>query len=186
LGQDVSDPDHRLGELLDAIAEGDRSALEHLYKATSDKLYGVVLRILRKPELAAQALPAAYLRIWRDALNFTPALLSAESWLVMHARRTALDMARDRPELGHEEMAESAAQAAETEDPETGGDIGDELKQLLACLATLSADPRLMVLLAYFDGWSRSELAVEFDAPAPTIRTWMLRGLEQIRDCASQ
>jgi RNA polymerase sigma-70 factor (ECF subfamily) len=43
-----------------------------------------------------------------------------------------------------------------------------------------------MLLLAYFDGWSRSELAVEFDAPAPTVRTWMLRGLEQIRDCAPQ
>ena len=182
----MSEPEHRLGEFLDAIAEGDRSALEHLYKATCDKLYGVVLRILRKPELAAQALPAAYLRIWRNAVNFTPALLSAESWLVMHARRTALDMARDRPELGYEEMAESAAQGAETEDPESGREIGDELKQLLACLATLSADPRLMLLLAYFDGWSRSELAVEFDAPAPTIRTWMLRGLEQIRDCAPQ
>ena len=152
----MSETDIRLVDFLDAIAEGDRAALEHLYRATGGKLYGVVLRILRKPELAAQALPAAYLRIWRDAVNFTPALLDAESWLVMHARRTALDLARERAELGQEEMAENAGATADTEDAEAGRVIGDELKQLLACLATLNSDPRLMLLLAYFDGWSLS------------------------------
>lgn len=182
----MSEPETRLGDLLDAIAEGDRAALEHLYKVTSGKLYGVVLRILRKPELAAQALPAAYLRIWRDAVNFTPALLDAESWLVMYARRTALEIARDRAELGHDEMAENSGQGTDADGPEAGTVISDELKQLLACLATLNSDPRLMLLLAYFDGWSRAELAVEFDAPAPTVRTWMLRGLEQIRECSAQ
>jgi RNA polymerase sigma-70 factor (ECF subfamily) len=181
----VSEPELRLAELLDAIAEGERSALEHLYKVTSEKLYGVVLRILRKPELAAQALPEAYLRIWADALNFSPALLDAESWLVMHARRAALDLARERSELGHE-AADAASQTADADEPEEGREMSDGLRQLLACLATLSADPRLMLLLAYFDGWSRAELAIEFDAPPGTIRTWMLRGLEQIRECSSQ
>jgi RNA polymerase sigma-70 factor (ECF subfamily) len=180
----VNEPEVRLGELLDAIAEGERSALEHLYKVTSAKLYGVVLRILRRPEFAAEALPDVYLRVWRDALQYTPALLSAEAWLVMHARRAALEFARQRAELGHDEMAESAAQAADTDEPEQDAAMSEELRHLLACLATLNADPRLMLLLAYFDGWSRAELAIEFDAPAPTIRTWMLRGLEQIRDCA--
>jgi RNA polymerase sigma-70 factor (ECF subfamily) len=181
----LNEPEIRLGELLDAIAEGDRSALEHLYGVTSAKLYGVVLRILRKPEFAAEALPEVYLRIWRDALGFTPAFLDAQSWLVMHARRAALDFARDRAELGHDEMAESAAQAAESEEPDQDATMSEELRQLLACLATLNADPRLMLLLAYFDGWSRAELAIEFDAPSPTVRTWMLRGLEQIRDCTA-
>jgi RNA polymerase sigma-70 factor (ECF subfamily) len=147
----VSEPEVRLGELLDAIAEGDQSALEHLYKVTGEKLYGVVLRILRKPELAAEALPETYLRVWADALNYTPALLDAESWLVMHARRAALDLARERSEVGHE-ATETAAQPTEAEEPEDGREMSDRLRQLLACLATLNADPRLMVLLAYFDG----------------------------------
>ncbi len=179
----MSEPNIRLSELLDAIAEGERSALEQLYKLTSDKLYGVVLRILRKPELAAQALPEAYLRIWKQALHYSPALLDAESWLVMHARRAALDLARERAELGHEEMADDTSQAEE--EPNEDREMSDELRQLLGCLATLSPDPRLMLLLAYFDGWSRAELAIEFDAPPGTIRTWMLRGLEQIRECTS-
>jgi RNA polymerase sigma-70 factor (ECF subfamily) len=181
----VKESEIRLGEFLDAIAEGDRAALEHLYRATGEKLYGVVLRILRKPDLASEALAEAYLRIWRDAVNFTAALLDAESWLVMHARRAAFDLARDRAELSHDETAESGAPSAETEEPEAGREMSDGLKQLLSCMAVLSSDPRLMLLLAYFDGWSRAELAVEFDAPAPTIRTWMLRGLEQIRECST-
>lgn len=180
----MNESEVRLGELLDAIAEGERSALEHLYKLTSHKLYGVVLRILRKQELAAEALADAYLRIWAGALYYSPALLDAESWLVMHARRAALDLARERAELDHDEMAETTAQP-EAEEPQANGEMGENLRQLLACLATLNADPRLMILLAYFDGWSRGELAVEFDAPPGTIRTWMLRGLEQIRECTS-
>jgi RNA polymerase sigma-70 factor (ECF subfamily) len=175
----VKEPEVRLRDFLDAIAEGDRSALQHLYKRTSDKLYGVVLRILRKPELAERALPETYLRIWRDAPNYSPSLLSAEAWLVMHARRAALDLARQRG-LGFEDIA--PAQNPDADEPDAGQEIGEELKHLLSCLATLDADPRLMLLLAYYDGWSRGELSIEFDAPTATIRTWMLRGLEQIRE----
>ncbi|MEX0590282.1 MAG: sigma-70 family RNA polymerase sigma factor [Xanthobacteraceae bacterium] len=173
----------RLRDFIEAVAEGDRSALEHLYKATSDKLYGVVLRVLRKPELAEEALAEAYLRVWREAGHYAPVLLDPTSWLVMHARRAALDIARKRAELGHEEMADVSEQTAETEGEDSERVVSDELKQLLGCMARLSADPRLMLLLAYYDGWSHTELAIEFDAPPGTIRTWMLRGLEQIREC---
>lgn len=175
----------RLRDFIEAAGEGDRAALEHLYRATGEKLYGVVLRILRKPNLADQALADAYLRIWREAANYEPALLDPASWLVMLARRAALDIARRRGELGHEEMAEVSEETAETEDQDTDRVVSDELRRLLGCLARLSADPRLMFLLAYYDGWSYAELAIEFDAPPGTIRTWMLRGLEQTRECTS-
>lgn len=180
----MSESEARLGELLDAVAEGDQSALEQIYKLTSAKLHGVTLRILRKPDLAAEALSDAYLRIWRNALHYSPALLDAESWLVMLTRRAALDVARERAELDHSDATDSTGQA-DTEGAEDGREMSDQLRQLLTCMATLSADPRLMLLLAYFDGWSRTELSIEFDAPTATIRTWMLRGLEQIRECTS-
>jgi RNA polymerase sigma-70 factor (ECF subfamily) len=171
-----------LRDLIEAVAEGDKAALEHLYKSTGEKLYGVVLRILRKPELADQALEDAYVRVWRYARSYAPVLLDPLAWLVMHARRAAFDLARRRAELGHTEMAEIAGQTSETEDESTERVISEDLRRLLGCLAALSPDPRLMLLLAYYDGWSRTELAIEFDAPAATIRTWMLRGLEQVRE----
>jgi RNA polymerase sigma-70 factor (ECF subfamily) len=177
----------RLRDFIEAAAEGDAAALEHLYKATSDKLYGIVLRILRKPDLAEQALVDAYTRIWREAPRYVPAVLDPLSWMVTQARAAALDLARQRAQLGHSEMAEmseAAEQTAETEDETTERVVSDELRRLLGWLARLSADPRLMFLLAYYDGWSYAELAIEFDAPPATIRTWMLRGLEQIRESA--
>jgi RNA polymerase sigma-70 factor (ECF subfamily) len=180
----VTEPEVPLRGLIDAIGEGDGAALERLYKATRAKLYGVILRILRKPNLAEIALPDAYVRIWADAANYEPSLLDAESWLVMQARRAALDLARQRAELGHEELAEGLEQPGDTE-PDPDREMSDELRALLACFAKLDPDPRLMLLLAYYDGWSRAELAIEFDQQPGTIRTWMLRGLEQIRDCVS-
>lgn len=182
-GIEVEETEVRLRDFIDAVGEGDKPALEHLYRATSAKLYGVVLRILRKPELAAEALPEAYLRIWRAAANYDPGVLDPLSWLVMHARRAALDLARRRADLGYSEPAESPEPPSEADEAESQKAVSDELKRLLACMATLSPDPRLMLLLAYYDGWSRRELAIEFDAPPATIRTWMLRGLEQIREC---
>lgn len=181
----MNESEARLGELLDAVVEGEQSALEQIYKLTGDKLYGVVLRILRKPDLATDALADTYLRVWRDALLYSPALLDAESWLVMHARRAALDLARQRAELGYNDAADSPVQTADADSADEEREMSDELRELLACMATLSPDPRLMLLLAYFDGWNRGELAIEFDAPPGTIRTWMLRGLEQIRECSS-
>jgi RNA polymerase sigma-70 factor (ECF subfamily) len=182
----LNEPDIRIIDFIEAVAEGDRSALEHLYKKTSGKLYGVVLRILRKPELANEALPDAYARIWREAATYDPALLNPAAWLVMHARRAALDLARDLGQLPQEAVSEEIEQTTEAAETESGQPISDELRELLGCLATLSADPRVMLLLAYYDGWSRRELSVEFDAPVPTVRTWVLRGLEQIRECTSQ
>lgn len=182
----MSEAATRLRDFIEAAAEGERSALRHLYGVTSDKLYGTVLRILRRPEIAEQALVDAYLRIWRDAPNYAPALLDPTTWLVMHARRAAVDLARKRGELGLGEAVEVPEETAEAEGEDADRAVSDELKQLLGCMAGLSADPRLMLLLAYYDGWSHTELAIEFDAPAGTIRTWMLRGLEQIRECMAR
>ena len=88
-------------------------------------------------------------------------------------------MARGRSELAFEPTSERD----EAEEPAAPGTISVELRTLLNCLAELSGDLRRMVLLAYYDGWSREALAVEFDAPAATIRTWLLRSLEQLRQC---
>ena len=59
----------------------------------------------------------------------------------------------------------------------------EELRRLLACLGRLDEDRRRMVLLAYYSGWSRDQLAAQFDAPANTIKTWLRRSLLEIREC---
>jgi RNA polymerase sigma-70 factor, ECF subfamily len=169
----------RLNDLIDAVAEGDRPALEELYRLTCAKLYGVALRILRRPELAEEALRAAYLRIWQEAGTYDPRLSDPMIFTVAAVRNAALALARKRGENG---LHAVAAPEATSEEPDAPPPMSDPLKRLLAALAGLSEDLRRMVLLAYYDGFSRHALAVEFDAPASTVATWIRRSLGQIRD----
>jgi RNA polymerase sigma-70 factor (ECF subfamily) len=76
----------RLNDLIDAVAEGDRPALEELYKLTCAKLYGVALRILRRPELAEAALREAYLRVWQEAGTYDPRLTDPMIFVVAATR----------------------------------------------------------------------------------------------------
>ena len=175
----MSSPE-RLQDLLDAVAEGDRAALHRVYVLSAPRLYGVTLRILREPALAEEALARAYVRIWQAAGSYDPRVAELDHWMVAIARQAALEVARGRSELSFDQASERD-EAAEQPAP---GTISAELRTLLGCLAELSGDLRRMVLLAYYDGWNRERLAVEFDAPVATIRTWVLRSLEQLRQCA--
>jgi RNA polymerase sigma-70 factor (ECF subfamily) len=96
--------------LLAAVAKGDAVAFERLYGATCPKLYGVVLRILRRHDVATDVLEQAYLQIWRDAANYDPARLTPLAWMVAIARRLAIDAARAPQPGGSEpEIAERTA-----------------------------------------------------------------------------
>jgi RNA polymerase sigma-70 factor (ECF subfamily) len=172
----------RLQDLIDAVAEGDRSALAQIYTATNRQAYGAVLRILRKRDDAVAATEEAYVRIWRDATTYNPKLLSPLDWIVMTARAAAFDFARRHDDL----RLATYRGAMETEgDAEAASaEISPELRKLLGVFGELSEDKRRMMLLAYYDGWSREALSVEFDAQPGTIRTWLLRSLEHIRERA--
>ena len=85
-----------MGWLLAAAANGDAVAFERLYEATRARLYGVVLRILRRPDLAAEVMQDAYLTIWRSAAGFDRQIATPITWIVAIARGLALDLVRSR------------------------------------------------------------------------------------------
>jgi len=132
-----------LVELIAAVAKGDDTAFDRLYAATRAKLYGVVLRILRRADLADEVMQDAYLRIWRGA----------------------------------------AEVASEEPTPLARHEMTDQLRRLLACLGDLEEERRRLVLLAYYSGWSREQLAEKFETPVNTVKTWLRRSLLQIREC---
>jgi RNA polymerase sigma-70 factor (ECF subfamily) len=169
----------RLQNLIDAVAEGDRSAFAQIFAATSRQVYGAVLRILRKRADAVAATEEAYVRIWRDASTFDPKLQTALDWVMMTARAAAFDFARKNDDLRL--AAYRGAMETEGEAEAANPEISPELRKLLGAFGELSEDARRMTLLAYYDGWSREALSVEFDAQPGTIRTWLLRSLEHIR-----
>lgn len=172
-----------LVSLLSAAAEGDQGAFERLYAATRAKLYGIVLRILRRADLAEEVMQESYLQIWRSAREFDARRASAITWMVAIARNRAIDRLRRRTEISIDEESAAMDVAAESLDPLAAREMTEELRRLLGCLGTLDEDRRQLVLLAYYDGLSRDELAARFNRPANTIKTWLRRSLIEVREC---
>src|SRR5258707_9394608 len=128
--------------LLAAVAKGDRAAFERLYAATRAKLYGVVLRILRRQDLADEVMQETYLKVWNSAGQFDPALASPITWMVAIARNRAIDLVRKKTEVSIEEETDVFDFAADTPDPLAKRDMTEELQRLLACMARLDEDDR--------------------------------------------
>lgn len=169
--------------LLAAVAKGDEAAFERLYAATRAKLFGVALRILRRQDLAEEVVQETYVKVWHGAGQFNPAVGSPITWMVSIARNRAIDMLRKRGEVSIEEEPAAIAVVSDTPDPLARRDMNDELKRLLACIGRLEPDRQRLVLLAYYNGWSREQLAAQFETPVSTVKTWLRRSLIEIRQC---
>ena len=169
--------------LIGAVAKGDQAAFERLYTATRAKLYGVLLRILGKPELAEEVMQETYLKVWKMAHTFDPTLASPITWMVAMARNRAIDIVRRRSEVSIEDEPEAQNVAAESAPPLARREMTEELKRLLACLGKLDPEKQRIVLLAYYSGWSREQLSTKLDIPVNTIKTWLRRSLLEIREC---
>jgi len=169
--------------LLGAVARGDEAAFERLYEATRAKLYGVLLRILGKPALAEEVMVETYLKIWKTADQFDPATASPITWLVAIARNRAIDIVRERGDASIDEEPEVSQAASDAPAPLARREMTAELKRLLSCLGRLDPEKQRIVLLAYYSGWSRDQLANKLDIPVNTIKTWLRRSLLEIREC---
>jgi RNA polymerase sigma-70 factor, ECF subfamily len=167
--------------LLAAVAKGDAAAFECLYQATAAKLYGVVLRIVRRADVAHDVMVETYLKVWTTAGEFDPAAASPLTWMLAIARNRAIDLVRATPENFAGEDATIAAPAA-AGDP-SARQMSDELKRLLACMGRLDEERRRLVLTAYYSGRSRDELATEFHQPVAAIRSGLRRTLFDIQEC---
>jgi len=172
-----------LVELIAGVAKGDAAAFQRLYEATRAKLYGVLVRILGRPELAEEVMQETYLKVWKMADKFDPSLASPITWMVAMARNRAIDIVRKRGEVSIEEEPDALNVAAETPAPLARREMTEELKRLLACLGKLDPEKQRIVLLAYYSGWSREQLSTKLEIPVSTIKTWLRRSLMEIRDC---
>lgn len=169
--------------LLAAVAKADEAAFERLYAATQAKLYGVVLRILRRHDLASEVMQDAYLKIWASAGQFDPALASPVTWMVTIARNRAIDLVRRRAESSAEDEIEATDAAGETPNPPAAREMTDGLRRLLACLGKLEPEQQRLVLLAYYSGLSREQLAAKFDETVDTVKASLRRSLLVVREC---
>jgi RNA polymerase sigma-70 factor (ECF subfamily) len=169
--------------LLQACARGDRSALQGLYAATAPQLFGLALSILRSRDLAEDVMQDSFILIWRHAQSFDPRRGTAMAWLARIVRNQCFDQMRRR---GREASLDDAVMQ-NWEDPAPGPAdltaLSRDARRLWGCLDELDDGPRKSMILAYYDGLTFAEVASRLGAPLGTVKSWIRRGLIQLRDC---
>lgn len=168
------------------IALGDRQAFSDLYDATSAKLFGIALRVLRDRGAAEDVLQESYLKIWRHADRYATTGHSPMTWLATIARNTAIDRlraTRARPTDGDALLEDIPSAAATGEDYSIAA---SEAGRIQNCLKELPQDRQRAVIGAYLDGLSYDDLAKRHEVPRATIGTWLRRGLISLRECLSR
>lgn len=172
-------------EMILRVAMQDRTAFQSLYSATSAKLFGILLRVLKDRAIAEEVLQDVYLRLWQGgAATFVPGKASPISWLATIARNRAIDKLRTiKPSTTLDDAPEISDPAMGPEDLTIAA---SERARIHGCLDELKPDRAQAVRGAYLDGDTYADLATRFDVPLNTMRTWLRRSLMTLKDCLSR
>ncbi|HEV7165818.1 MAG TPA: sigma-70 family RNA polymerase sigma factor [Gammaproteobacteria bacterium] len=186
----IESRNHRLADLLHAMAQGRQSAFQELYDQVSPQLFAILLRILRRRDLAEEALQDALLSVWRNAGSYSAEKGAPMTWLVSICRYRALDtLRRQRREVSLEPMLEGIEDGSTevaglvAESTDTGLISKAEERALEDCMQRLNDGQRSSIKLAYFDGCTHEEIAVNLGSPIGTVKSWVRRGLESLKRC---
>jgi RNA polymerase sigma-70 factor (ECF subfamily) len=172
-----------LAELLRLSGRGDEAAFAELYDATSARVYGLAVRVVRDPAQAQEVAQEAFLEIWRSAGRFDSDKGSAVSWILTIAHRKSVDRVRSaeassrRDTTYHVESTtvehDATAEAAEA---------SMEARRVRVALQSLTEVQREALELAYFKGYTHTEVATMLDLPVGTAKTRIRDGLIRLRD----
>jgi RNA polymerase sigma factor (sigma-70 family) len=180
------DANRTLVSALARIPMGDRAALQTIYRLTSPKLFGVVLRILGTRSEAEDVLQEVYLTVWRKASAFDPTRASPMAWLAAIARNRAIDKLRS---TGRRRM-EAIETAADIADPAPAADRALEQSEtnqkLHLCLDSLAERERTAVRAAFFDGNTYDELATRMGVPLGSMKSMIRRAIIKLKACLEQ
>ncbi|MCW2785477.1 MAG: polymerase, sigma subunit, family [Marmoricola sp.] len=172
-----------LAGLLRRSARGDEQAFAELYDATSARVHGLVLRVVRDPAQSEEVTQEVFLQIWRTAARFDESKGSALAWMMTLAHRRAVDRVRAAEAVNRQDTTyhqsthvvshDSTAEAAEH---------SMEARRVRAALAELTPVQREALELAYFGGYTHTEVATMLDLPVGTAKTRIRDGLIRLRD----
>jgi len=170
--------------LLAATAHGDRGSFAELYRLTHRRLYPIALALLRQPEAAEDVLQETYLAVWRTAGQYQPGCAPALIWLMAIVRHRAIEQLRQRRRRTLETFAEPLTEETlRIPDPNPPLAVDHLAHAIQECLRRLSAEQSQAITLAFFHGLSHEELAARLQTPLGTVKSWVRRGLLQLKGC---
>jgi RNA polymerase sigma-70 factor (ECF subfamily) len=176
-----------VGRLLLRVADGDQVAFEALYRDTSSMLLGICLRVLSDRAEAEDVLQEVYVTVWHKAAQYDVARARAMTWLGSIARNRAIDRLRALPAPATRAAIDVAdASADPSPSPAARAEAAIERGRLDDCLDQLEPRRQTLIRTAFFDGASYQELAERSGSPLGSVKSWIRRGLMQLKACLEQ
>lgn len=173
--------------LLAQIAGGDQTAFETLYRNTSGKLLGICLRVLTDRAEAEDVLQEVYVTVWHKAGQFDAQRSRAMTWLGTIARNRAIDRLRALPAPATRASIDAADAAHDpAPSPAVQAEASTERARLDECLDQLEPRRQKLIRTAFFEGATYEELATRSGSPLGSIKSWIRRGLMQLKACLQQ
>jgi len=167
--------------LLARCGQADGEAFRRLYDTQSAMLYAVAMRITHDAALASDAVHDAMLQVWRNAARFDPARGAPRAWLASLVRYRALDaLSRTKREVVGAEVPDRVDPEPLAIDRLQSSREGEALHR---CLEAVPPDRRSLVILAFVEGLSHTEVADRVRQPLGTVKSTIRRVLVALRSC---
>jgi RNA polymerase sigma-70 factor (ECF subfamily) len=182
------------GDLVVAVASGDRAALASLYDRYASVLLGLGIRVLRSRRDAEDVVHDVFLEVWRRAHSYDPARASVRGWLLLMMRCRSLDRRKSAAfalstpldTVSHDAASHGALSESDARLPDgpSGDRVGEAIdhKRAIAALAALPEAQRDVLVLGYFQGLSSSEIATELDIPIGTVKSRVAAAMRALRE----
>jgi RNA polymerase sigma-70 factor (ECF subfamily) len=168
--------------LVALVARGDEDALAELYDRVSRIAYGLALRVLRDERHAEDAVQEAFLQVWRNAATFRAERAKASTWILTLVHRRAVDLVRREERRQADPLTDEGETAQAPEQTEEAAWLRFERERVQTALKQLPDVQREALELAYYGGFSQSELAERLGVPLGTIKSRMFAGLARLRE----
>lgn len=165
--------------LIRALQAGSEAGFAQLYDAYADLLYGIILRIVRHPDDAANLLQDCFVKIWRYARQYDPARGRLATWLINIARNTAIDYTRSNyfSRYRNNQVAENIVDT----DKGPTAVLPVETLGLRQLVAQLSPPCRAVIESMYFEGYTQQEIADRTGIPLGTVKSRTRQALRDLR-----
>ena len=169
--------------LITRIAAGDRDAFSRFYDLLAPTAFGLIRRVLRDPEAAAEVLQEVFWQVWREAPRYDPKRGSPEAWLVMRAKTRAIDRLRSIRRRDRTFVAPVDESVVQRDDgpAENPAVVAEDRGLVQTALGQLPESQRRVIELAFFEGLTQAEIAIRLGEPLGTVKTRARLGLERLR-----
>jgi RNA polymerase sigma-70 factor (ECF subfamily) len=172
-----------LGDLLRACGRGDQTAFARLYDATGSRVFGLAVRVVRDPAQAEEVAQEAFLEIWRTSGRFDPAKGSPLGWMLTITHRKAVDRVRSAEASTRRDTTyHQQNQPVDHDSTAEAATASLEARRIRGALSSLTPVQREALELAYFGGYTHTEVATMLDLPVGTAKTRIRDGLIRLRD----